>query len=973
MFRTCIRYLLVLMTLLGLCTTAVFAMEEEEEKINEDGFQYRVCTSYTGDSQFIEITGYAGQDSAVVMPSMIEDLPVTHIADFGLDNESFSSILLPDTLVNIGSHAFSSCGRLTVIDIPDSVTSIGAAPFEDCGRLSAIHVGEGNARYFSDGQGVLYDKAQTALYQIPGALSGDYIIPDTVTLIGYGAISGCRNLSSITIPAGMTRYLQNNFINCPSLARIHVAEDNPNFSSEQGVLYNKEKTVLLIIPDGFTGAYTLPASVESFHSDFVFPESNITAFYVEQDNPHYASDDFGVLFDKEKTRLFWVPRTLGGICYCVPATVRALGSQSFYHANLEQIIFYGDAPEIMPNAFSATKLLLYYPAGNPTWSEDYFAQYSKYYEWIPYEGDYPEVFAPDFSWELLDGVLTVSGHGKMPRPGSNNLPPWYTKKDEIREVVILEGITDLCANAFSGTELTSVSLADSIKSIGKSAFRSCKLQFLKLPANLKTIGEMAFSGSSLRSITIPYGITDIGYRVFYGSGIEEIVLPNSLVTIGEQAFADCQKLAEITIPAGVTAIGPRAFAHSPFGFDDFSTLQSITFLGDAPQIAEDAFACVDATVHYPVDNSTWNADTMLRYGGNLIWAMHDLEDDMNDGVGGECGDTTSWFLADGILIISAQDESVIAPCSARPMAAQIRMPDYDDIAATPWYPYRNLVERIVIRDGVAYIGANAFFGLPNATEVFVGSDVTGIGSDSFGSCPQVSTITFYGDAPAMDDTAFAGTSAAISYPAGNDSWNETALDVFGDSATHAPYEGEPPALPEPRYNPFVDVGRGSFHYDAILWALDQSITNGITPTTFCPNTVCNRAQVVTFLWRAVGSPEPETAVNPFTDVVEGTYYYKAVLWAVEKGITTGITSTSFNPDGQCTRGQVVTFLWRAMDKPEADASIAFTDVESGKFYTDAVAWAVEKGITTGISSTTFAPDRTCTRGQIVTFLYRLYC
>ena len=124
------------------------------------------------------------------------------------------------------------------------------------------------------------------------------------------------------------------------------------------------------------------------------------------------------------------------------------------------------------------------------------------------------------------------------------------------------------------------------------------------------------------------------------------------------------------------------------------------------------------------------------------------------------------------------------------------------------------------------------------------------------------------------------------------------------------------------------------------------------------------------LWRAAGEPEPTSNENPFTDVDEGEFYYKAILWAVENGITNGVTKTTFNPDGNCTRAQAVTFLHRYLGQPESTMENPFTDVDSGEFYANAICWAVEKGVTTGVTTTTFEPDSTCTRGQIVAFLYR---
>ncbi len=170
--------------------------------------------------------------------------------------------------------------------------------------------------------------------------------------------------------------------------------------------------------------------------------------------------------------------------------------------------------------------------------------------------------------------------------------------------------------------------------------------------------------------------------------------------------------------------------------------------------------------------------------------------------------------------------------------------------------------------------------------------------------------------------------------------------------------------------PFPDVPADSYYYDAVLWALEKGITGGTTATTFNPNGICTRAQAGTFLWRAMGSPEPTAASCPFNDVKASAYYYKAVLWATEKEITKGTTDSTFSPDRTVTRGQTMTFLWRTARNPAADTTNPFADVKADAYYADAVLWAVKEGITSGTSTTTFSPADGCTRAQIVTFLYR---
>ncbi len=168
---------------------------------------------------------------------------------------------------------------------------------------------------------------------------------------------------------------------------------------------------------------------------------------------------------------------------------------------------------------------------------------------------------------------------------------------------------------------------------------------------------------------------------------------------------------------------------------------------------------------------------------------------------------------------------------------------------------------------------------------------------------------------------------------------------------------------------FTDVSVDAYYYDAVAWAVEKGITVGTSATTFSPDAPCTRAQIVTFLWRAAGSPSMGGS-NPFTDVAPGSYYYDAVQWAVTQGITVGTSATTFSPDATCTRGQTVAFLYRYEKSPAISGGNAFTDVPSDAYYTNAVQWAVNNGVTAGTSATTFSPSDTCTRAQIVTFLYR---
>lgn len=170
--------------------------------------------------------------------------------------------------------------------------------------------------------------------------------------------------------------------------------------------------------------------------------------------------------------------------------------------------------------------------------------------------------------------------------------------------------------------------------------------------------------------------------------------------------------------------------------------------------------------------------------------------------------------------------------------------------------------------------------------------------------------------------------------------------------------------------PFDDVDTTAWYHLAVDFAVENGITNGTSATTFGPDLACTRGQMVTFLWRAAGSPAPENAANPFTDLVEGAYYYDAVLWATGEGITLGTSTTTFSPEDTVTRGQAVTFLWRQEGSPLASGTLPFADVDAGAYYAGAVGWAAGEGIALGTSAAAFSPENPCTRAQIVTFLYR---
>ncbi len=325
--------------------------------------------------------------------------------------------------------------------------------------------------------------------------------------------------------------------------------------------------------------------------------------------------------------------------------------------------------------------------------------------------------------------------------------------------------------------------------------------------------------------------------------------------------------------------------------------------------------------------------------------------------------------------------SYSAASSASDLIAGVEYTELDgamDCLTPVVYPNKTLVNASYIADGdgILYAYGLGFFSkVPSGATVLVKSDKTRTPTEGF--------------VPTNTAERAAGFKAYMNGGVQGFAYKENGMNVvlFANSLTHKVHQRDEYAyisnflfssvLSDKNYDgsesvalPFTDVAESAYYADAVAWAIQNKVTSGVSATTFAPNASCTRGQMVTFLWKAAGSPEPKSLTTAFTDVKSGAYYEKAVAWAVENKVTTGTSATTFSPDATVTRGQSVTFLWKANNSPAAEGTSAFTDVAAGVYYAPAVAWAVEKGVTSGMSATTFAPNSNCTRAQIVTFLYR---
>ena len=504
--------------------------------------------------------------------------------------------------------------------------------------------------------------------------------------------------------------------------------------------------------------------------------------------------------------------------------------------------------------------------------------------------------------------------------------------------------------------------------IGDRAFLyKPSLTSLVIPDSVKTIGELSFSlCKNLKSVTIGNGVTDIGLCAFSeAEALTYLKLGNNLKKIGDMAFSKCSLLTEVDIPDSVESIGKNAFCACPslkimkIG-EGVKNIGSGAF-GDCPSLNELTLNSGNKSFVI-IDKVLYNKDVTT-----LIWcpstkATVDIPDSVTailDSAFIRCAKITKLTLPEDLKTIGY---SAFYDCAL----IELYIPDnITDIADCAFASCKSL-RSVKLGNGISKITAALFQGCSSLETLIIPNGVTSIEDSALEECSSLKSVTIPGsvtsmgtdvfkNCAALDDIYFGGTRAE---------WDAISTDasVPNNTTVHCS-DGIQVS--------FIDVTPGAFYEKAVRWAVEKNITAGTSKTTFSPDDGCTRGQVVTFLWRAAGEPEPESDRNPFSDVESNDYFYKAVLWAVEKNITKGTSTTRFSPSEVCTRGQIVTFLWRTSGELKTDtAENPFDDVIKTDFFYSAVLWALEKGITKGTSNNSFSPTDKCTRGQVVTFLFR---
>lgn len=462
------------------------------------------------------------------------------------------------------------------------------------------------------------------------------------------------------------------------------------------------------------------------------------------------------------------------------------------------------------------------------------------------------------------------------------------------------------------------------------------------------IGDRAFVASTnMKAISLPEGITRIGAYAFYGvKYLEEITLPVTVTAIANNAFEHCSSLKEITIPKNVEGIGDWAFRGC-------SSLKEVKLFDGLERIGRNAFAgCALEEIIIP--------DTVTSI---KKWAFLDNQS------------LKKAILSDNVEVLYGTFDGCIN-------LVTLKLPK--KLKSIEGVTFRNCkkLKGVVLPEGLETIGYHAFYGtaieqiiLPSSLKALTSSG-SFLGNNNLKKIAVLSADCEY-DTLGCAALGIVGTTTVYCYPNSTTYAHAVkhgfAIEYITEDNLWVDEIEIIPDAPDPEDNPFKDVKEKDYFFSSVLWAVEKGITAGVSATSFAPNDVCTRAQIVSFLWRAKGQPEPKTQKNPFADVKSSDYFYKAVLWAVENGITAGVDATHFAPNNACTRAQAAAFLHRSEGNSQVvQATNPFKDVSSKEYYYNAVLWAVKNEITAGTSSTTFSPNDYCTRAQIVAFLYRAY-
>ena len=910
---------------------------------------------------------------------------LTRIGDNAFLQASVTKVEIPDTVISIGTNAFWNCNTIQTT-LPASVQELGATAFYG---TFVVNVDE-NSPYFCSEKGgkILYNKDKTTLYQVSQDCTGNFTIPSMVTTINDFAMNGCAKVTGELVIPDKVQTIGRSAFESSGFTSLTLG----NSVKEIGVSAFYRCTTMtgdLVIPasvttigenafasTGFNGKLDFQAQIEEFPAA-IFKGLNFTSVSF--------SDSVKTIGD----RAFENCKQLKTVTF--GQGLETIGSSAFKGAGISGKLTFPDSlKRIKDYAFSnclgITEIDL--PEGNATieyaaFTEDTGVQKIKIplseiqFDKLTNTGYY--IFT-NYRQDKLETIVVGTA------PSENSMSLFSNSLNGLQTIVIGTGVSKIDSSIFSNTKLLKSALYPSNLNIDKKWDANHYLTDVGTKYTVTANGSMEQNAEqSMLTFEKPEGKTCPTVTYFSSNEsavtVDETGKIKAIGSVGQTATVEAKyegtTFAKVDVTIGTSA-GKDFYSIDPVIADQTYTGSALEPAVKVTKNGEEITEGV--TVKYDNNTNVGTATATVKVGDTVIGTA-----------------TFNIVKATPSISISATPDTLTGSGTVKLTVTSNGVPAEGKIEVT----CDNGITVTKNKDGT--FSAT----LPNETKTYTftasyaGDDnhakasntcqvsVTRHTSSSSSSNPTYSVTTpsksENGKVSLDKSTAKKGDTVTVTVTpdAGYQLDKLTVTDKNGNvlkltdkgdgkySFTMPDGKVEVKAVfaKKVETSPFGDVSADAYYYKAVQWAQEKGITDGISSNLFGPKQPCTRAQIVTFLWRAAGSPEPKSTAAGMTDVVPGSYYAKAVAWAVENGITTGTAEGTFSPDATCTRAQAVTFLARAQNA-KATGKTAFSDVPADSYFADAVAWAQANGVTTGTSETTFSPDNDCTRAQIVTFLYR---
>lgn len=899
---------------------------------------------------------------------------VTSIGSSAFCYCSVKSITLPFGLKHIGASAFFYCPNIQQINIPDSVEYIDPYAFSCCKGLHTVQL-PASLTLISEELFAECDNLR------------NLSIPDAVTEIGANAFLRCTAFILETLPSGIQRIGAAAFENCGNIESLALPGTLESIGEAAFNGTAIDKASFAGTPERWTAIGGDACCIAQDKIDFLEHTCDFSGWKYDEhkhwqqctcgktqnEGSHTGDGDTCTVCDAALSAALDSGSIGDGLSWSLSRsgalTISGSGKMPDFSSvanaapwdkqkdKIQSVVIESGVQSISGGAFSGCTALEKVGISDTVAQIDLNA-----FDGCTALAEF-EVAADNKAFSSVGGVLFSADKELLRCPVGKSA-----------DYAVPSGTVAIAGGAFKDcAKLESLVIPDSVTAIGKSAFENCAaLKRITLPKSITKLEALTFSGcASLAEITLPDGLKALGEKVFSGcAALKSVKIPAEVTVIPAEAFSGCVSLESITIPKSVSHINERAF-------DGCTALKKVDYLGsdtDWSQVtketgnnvldnAEKSFTRTDHEHKY---TDTVIPPTCTERGCTVhLCACGDKREDSytpplgHSYRGGIC-------VRCGILDPNGdtQHKHDFIPTVTKPTCLTEGFTTYTCSCGECYT--KDYVSAVVHKTQLQNAKtAGCLTGGYTGDEVCTfcgkvfkqGSVIFALGHD-----PQPARVK----APTCNESGYTGDLICMRCGDMTQIGNTVAATghkFFGGVCSVCGAKGAE-AVPE-----FDDVKPGAFYFDAVQWAVKNGITNGTGKSTFSPNDVCSRYQIVMFLWRAAGQPEAKAAVS-FADVKPGDIFYEAVQWAVERGITKGTSSTSFSPFAPCTRGQIVTFLYRSAGSPKVSGACDFSDVSAGSFCHDAVIWASSEGITKGTSAGRFSPNEGCTRAQVVTFLYR---